>query len=56
MGVNVEAAYLALHFGPSNCIDDYLQEVGQIGRSSEKQSHAVLLKNNHGLATTTAAK
>lgn len=43
MGVNVAGAYLALHFGPSNCLDDYLQEVGRIGRSSEKQSHAVLL-------------
>lgn len=43
MGVNVEGAYIALHFGPSSCLDDYLQEVGRIGRSSDKQSHAVLL-------------
>ena len=43
MGVNVEGAYLALHLGPSSCLDDYLQEVGRIGRTSEKQSQAVLL-------------
>ena len=43
MGVNVEGAYIALHFLPSSCLDDYLQEVGTIGWSSDKQSHAVLL-------------
>lgn len=45
IGVKVEGAYLALHFGPSSCLDYHLQEVGRIGRSSEKQSHAVLLTN-----------
>lgn len=44
MGVNVEGAYLALHFGPYSCLDDYLQEVGRIGRNSDKNSHAVLLR------------
>jgi len=43
MSVNVEGAYLALHLGPSSCLDDYLQEVGRIDRTGDKQSHAVLL-------------
>lgn len=43
MGVNVECTNLALHFGPASCLDDYLQEVGRIGRSNDKQSQAVLL-------------
>ena len=36
MGVNVEGAYLALHLGPSSCLDDYLQEVGRIGPVTNK--------------------
>lgn len=28
---------------PSSCLDDYLQEVGRIGRSTDKQSNALLL-------------
>lgn len=44
MGVNVEGAYLAFHLGPSSTIDVYIQECGRIGRTSEKMSHAVLLK------------
>ncbi len=43
MGVHVKGANLALHFGPSSCLDDYLQEVVKIGRSSDKNSHSVLL-------------
>ena len=43
MDINVEGAYIALHFGPSSCLDDYLQEIGRIGRSSDRQSHTVLL-------------
>ena len=34
MRVVLEGAYVALHFGPSSCLDDYLQEVGRIGWSS----------------------
>ena len=44
MGVNVEGAYLALHLGPSSHLDDYIQECGRVGRTSERMSHAVLLK------------
>lgn len=44
MGVNVKGAYIGVHLGPSSGLDDYLQESGRIGRSSDKMSHAVLLK------------
>ena len=35
---------LVLHLGPSSTIDDYIQECGRVGRTSERMSHAVLLK------------
>lgn len=44
MGVDVKGAYNAIHVGPSSDLDDYLQESGRIGRSTDKMSHAVLLK------------
>ena len=44
MGVNVKGAYIGIHLGPSSDLDDYLQESGRIGRSSDTMSHAVLLR------------
>ena len=44
MGVDVKGAQLVIHLGPSNALDDYLQECGRVGRDTNEMSHAVLLK------------
>ena len=44
MGVNVKGAYNGIHLGPSSDLDNYLQESGRIGRSSDTMSHAALLR------------
>ena len=36
MGINIKEAYLDLHLGPSGDLDDYLQEMGRIGRDSSQ--------------------
>ncbi|XP_060557646.1 uncharacterized protein LOC132718053 [Ruditapes philippinarum] len=43
MGIDVKGTYCVVHVGPSNSIEDYLQESGRAGRDGKSQSHAVLI-------------
>ena len=43
MGLNVNELYTVIHYGPSDDLDDYVQESGRVGRDG-KLSHAILLK------------
>ena len=42
MGVDVNALYTVIHYGPARDMDDYFQESGRVGRDG-RQSHAILL-------------
>ncbi|MEW8546014.1 MAG: helicase-related protein [Candidatus Thiodiazotropha sp.] len=46
MGVDVKAVTNVVHVGPSNSLEDYLQESGRIGRGGEP-SHALLITYPH---------
>ena len=55
MGVNVQKLYTVIHYGPSDDLDDYVQESGRVGRDG-KQSHAIILKHRYALSGSRLTK
>ncbi|XP_070564310.1 ATP-dependent DNA helicase RecQ-like [Ptychodera flava] len=43
MGMDVKGVHQVIHYGPSNDLDDYVQETGRAGRDTSRMSSAVLL-------------